>query len=150
MRGLTVLFLAFIFHTASAQIAFNTGNAQLDSDLNIINSKARADFGAFRADMKLSYNVTEKKIEYMSVDLGMAPGEIYLALEISKIAKISEDRVISIYHTDKSRGWGYIAKQAGIKPGSDEFHQLKNGARSKKEKVAGKKQPQGKKNKKKK
>lgn len=144
MRELILIFLAFIVHSASAQIAFKTGNTQLDSDLKVINANASADYGAFKADMKLTYNVTERKIEYMKADLGMAPGEIYLALEISKIAKIPEDNVLSIYKTDKSKGWGYIAKQAGIKPGSDEFHQLKNGARSKKEKGAGKKQSQGK------
>lgn len=144
MRKLLLLFLTFSVYSASAQISFNTGDSQWDSDLNVINAYASADFGAFTADMKLTYNVTEEKIELMKVGLGMAPGEIYLALEISKTAKISLDNVLSIYKTDKSKGWGYIAKQAGIKPGSAEFHQLKNGASSKKEKESGKKQSQGK------
>jgi len=76
----------------------------------------------------LSYNVTERKIDFMKVNLDMAPGEIYLALEMSKIAKISLDDVLSIHKSHKSKGWGYIGKQAGIKPGSAEFHQLKNSA----------------------
>lgn len=64
----------------------------------------------------------------------MAPGEIYLALEISKLSKIPIDEVIIIYKKNKSKGWGYIAKEAGIKPGSAEFHQLKNNTNSQKNK----------------
>jgi hypothetical protein len=145
-----LLILAFSVYSASAQISFNTGNSQLDSDLIVINANASADFGSFKADMKLTYNVTDKKIELMKINLDMAPGEIYLALEISKLAKISLDNVLSIYKTHKSKGWGFIAKQAGIKPGSAEFHQLKNGASSKKEKGPGKEQSQAKGNKNKK
>lgn len=144
MKNLFLLVLAFIVYTASAQISFNTGNPQLDSDLNVINAYAISDIGSFKAEMRLSYNLTEKNFDYMHGSLQMEPGEIYLAVEISKIAKTSLDNVISIYQTDKSKGWGYIAKQAGIKPGSAEFHQLKNNANSKKEKGPGKKQSQAK------
>ena len=150
MKNLYILFLVFGFYSVSAQISFRTGNIQLDSDLNEINTHASTDFGAFKADMKLSYNVSEKKIEYMRGSLEMAPGEIYLALEISKIAKVPLDDVLSVYKTDKSKGWGFIARQAGIKPGSDEFHQLKNSASLKKGKEAGKNKSKGKEKKKKK
>lgn len=150
MRNLFLLVLAFGFYSASAQISFNSGNSQLDADLNVINSRASADFGSFKADMKLSYNVTEKNFNYMSGSLQMAPGEIYLALEISKIANVQLDEVLSIYEAHKSKGWGFIAKQAGIKAGSADFHQLKNNASSKKEKGFGRKQSQPKGNKKKK
>ena len=137
MRNLFFLILVFGFHSAVAQISFRTGNSQLDLDLNVINAHASADFGAFKADMNVSYNVAEKKIDYMSGSLHMAPGEIYLALEISKIASVPLDHVLSAYRTNKSKGWGYIARQAGIKPGSAEFHQLKNNADAKKAKGAG-------------
>lgn len=150
MKYLLLLVPAFVVYTASAQISFNTGNPQLDSDLNEINAYAVSDMGSFKAEMNLSYNLTEKKFDYMHGSLQMEPGEIYLAVEISKIGKISLDNVISIYQTDKSKGWGYIAKQAGIKPGSAEFQQLKNSANSKKEKGPGKKQSQAKGNQKKK
>lgn len=142
MKNLLFVILVFSFYSASAQISFNTGNAQLDSDLIEINAGASADFGSFKADMKLSYNVSEKSLDNMQVNLKMAPGEIYLALEISKIAKTPLENVLSIYKTEKSKGWGYIARQAGIKPGSPEFHQLRNNASSKKEKGNAKKQSQ--------
>lgn len=127
------------FYLVSAQVSFNTGNVQLDSNLNIINTQARNDMSSFRTDMTLSYNVSEKKLNYMSVNLGMVPGEMFLAFEISRIARVSLDDVLTVYRKHKSKGWGAIAKQLGIKPGSAEFHQLKNRASAKKGKGPGKK-----------
>ena len=134
MKKLLFIILLFCVYSATAQISFNTGSVQLDSDLNTINASASVNFGAFKSDLSVSYNVSEKKIEYMRGSLNMGPGEIYLALEISKLSKNPIDKVITIYENNKSKGWGYIAKEAGIKPGSPEFHQLKNNASSKKNK----------------
>ncbi|UKM65935.1 hypothetical protein GSB9_02507 [Flavobacteriaceae bacterium GSB9] len=123
----------------SAQTSFNTGSVRLDADINLINTQARTNMSAFRSDMQLSYNISEKKLNYMSANLNMTPGDIYLSLEISKIARVSLDRVLPVYQTHRSKGWGVIAKQLGIKPGSAEFHQLKNGTKAKKGKGRGKK-----------
>ncbi|GAB7089348.1 hypothetical protein [Marinifilum fragile] len=135
MKKLLLILLPFIVFSASAQISFNTGNVQFDTDLNTINANASVDFGAFKGKLLVSYDISEKKIEFMKGSVNMAPGEIYLALEISKLSKTPIDRVITIYERNKSKGWGYIAKEAGIKPGSPEFHQLKNNASSKKNKA---------------
>ncbi|MFI0430272.1 hypothetical protein [Mariniflexile sp. HMF6888] len=142
MKYLFLFIFTFNFYLVSAQISFNTGNVQLDADLNIINTHARTDLSAFRTDMRLSYNVSEKKLDYMSTNLHMAFGEIYLSLEISRIAKVPLDEVLIVYKKHKSKGWGVIAKQLGIKPGSAEFHQLKNSTSTRKGKKS-----QGKKNK---
>lgn len=137
MRKIIILLLALLPLISSAQISFNTGNVQFDSDLNTINANANLDFGAFQTDLSIGYNVPEKKIEHMRGTLNMAPGEIYLALEISKISNCSVDIVIDDYKKHKSKGWGYIAKEAGIKPGSSKFHQLKNHSHNKKNKGKG-------------
>lgn len=136
MKRILFVLLSLVVYSASAQINFNTGSAQLDRDLNTINASASADFGSFKADLSVNYNVSEKKIDYMRGSLNMAAGEIYISLEISKLSKTPIDDILAIYTNNKSRGWGYIAKQAGIKPGSPEFHQLKNNASSKKNKKA--------------
>jgi hypothetical protein len=49
------------------------------------------------------------------------------------------DELLTVYSKHKSNGWGVIAKQLGIKPGSAEFHQLKNRARTNQGKGQGKK-----------
>jgi len=139
MRYLFLFVFTFNFYLVSAQISFNTGNVQFDSDLNIINTRARTDLSSFRTDMKLSYNISEKKFDYMNTNLRMFPGEIYLTLEISRIAKVSLDEVLTVYKRHKTKGWGVIAKELGIKPGSAEFHQLKNSTSTRNSKSKGKK-----------
>ena len=61
----------------------------------------------------------------------MEPAEIYLSLELSKLSGRSVDEVVEIYKVHKDKGWGYIAKQLGIKPGSAEFHKLKENTKNK-------------------
>lgn len=143
MRYLLII-LSIGFYTANAQVVFNTGDVNLDAELNLYNTKAKSDMASFEAEMKASFSITDKKLDYMMGNLHMAPGEIYLALEISNITKVDVDQVLSVYETDKSKGWGYIAKQVGIKPGSSEFHQLKNNTKAQKGKGTGKSQPKGK------
>ena len=65
------------------------------------------------------------------ISLKMEPGEIYIALEIAKIANRPIDDVIKSYSANKGKGWGYIAKEMGIKPGSAEFHALKGKGKNK-------------------
>lgn len=132
MKNILILILLLLAYTSFGQISFKTGNVQLDSDLKTINSNASVDFGSFKTNLSLSYNLSEKKIDYMKGSLHMSSGEIYFALEISKYSKKPIDEILTIYKNNKSKGWGYIAKEAGIKPGSAEFHQLKNNASSKK------------------
>ncbi len=114
----------------NAQVSFKTGDVELDGDLNRINANAKIDFGKFKVEMTGSYNIDEKKIEHMHIGVGMEPAEIYMALEIGKLSKRPVDDVLVVYQQHKSKGWGFIAKQMGIKPGSAEFHALKNGARA--------------------
>ena len=123
-------FLAFLglSLSLSAQVSFKTGDVELEGDLNKINAKAKIDFGKFKVEMAGTYNIEERKLEHMHVGMEMEPAEIYIALEVAKISKRPIDDVLAAYEKHKDKGWGFIAKQLGIKPGSDEFHALKNGA----------------------
>ena len=132
MRKLAAtLSLVLLYIVSYAQISFNTGDSELDIELVRINTNAKEDFVAFKAELKLSYNVDEKKIDYLQVTIKMEPAEIYLTLELSKLSEKSIDDVVEIYNAHKEKGWGFIAKQLGIKPGSPEFHSLKGSAKSK-------------------
>ncbi len=112
------MFFAF---TASADSELNFALTELDA-------AARLDFGSYKADIGLRYNVTDSKIDYWHVNLKMQPSDIFMAAEISILSGKPIERVITIYQKDKARGWGHIAKQLGIKPGSAEFKALKNKA----------------------
>lgn len=140
------LIISICYLTINAQTDFKSGSVELDTDLNSINTNAKLDFGAFKTNLKLNYNVSEKKIDYMSASLKMQPAEIYFALEIGKYSKRPIDDVLVVYQKEKSKGWGYIAKQMGIKPGSEAFHALKNNASGKAKKNKGNKGNKGNKN----
>lgn len=105
-------------------------DSELDFALTELNAAARLDFGSYRANIGLSYNLSESKIDYMYVSLKMQPSDIFMAAEISIISGRPIDQVVTVYQTHKAQGWGNIAKQLGIKPGSPEFKALKNRANS--------------------
>ena len=130
MRKSIIVLSTLLFPIISnAQIHhFNTGSAELDADLGKINADANLNFGAFKTNLALSYDVSEHKIDFLHVSVKMEPAEIYLALEISDLSDRSIDQVIEIYRVNRDKGWGVIAKEVGIKPGSPEFHNLKNNA----------------------
>ncbi len=144
MKNSIILLFLLLPFISSAQMSYKTGNGQLDASLNRIDARASIDFGVFKADMSVAYDISEKKIEYMHGSLEMTAGEIYIALEISKLSKTPLDDVLHIYSNNKAKGWGYIAREAGIKPGSPEFHQLKNNAKHKGQKGPGKQKSRGK------
>jgi len=112
------------------QISFNTGSTELDANLNIINSDAKSDLPSFKASLNTEFSVSTKKVDYM-LSLNMAPGEIYISLSVANIGGKPIDDVIDCYKRNKSKGWGYIAKEMGIKPGSAEFHALKGKGKNK-------------------
>jgi len=126
MKKLIIILLStFLSILSDAQATYNTGNTEIDADLVRINADAKLDFGAFKTDLTLSFDVSDNKIDYLSVSIKMEPAEIYLTLELSKISGRSIDDVVKIYEVHKDKGWGFIAKELGIKQGSPEFHKLK-------------------------
>ena len=56
-----------------------------------------------------------------------APGDVYMACNIASIIGRPCRYVVDVYERDRGQGWGNIAKGLGNKPGSAEFHRLKNG-----------------------
>ncbi|HEX3047726.1 MAG TPA: hypothetical protein VHY08_23440 [Bacillota bacterium] len=123
-----VLNLAFICITILL-LSFTTfAELSLDSAILQINVSGQTDYGTFKAQMTLSYNISENKVDDFYVSMKMAPGDIFMVFEVASISKISVDKVVEVYKVDKKKGWGVMAKELGIKPGSKEFKQLKNSA----------------------
>lgn len=133
-----ILLLAVCFSiiNLSAQASYRTGDNDFDADLININTKAKGQFSEFKIEMAQKYSIDQKKIEHMHVSLKMAPAEIYLALEIGKISQKPVDDILVVYKNHKNDGWGYIAKEMGIKPGTDKFHSLKTDTHKHKYNVA--------------
>jgi hypothetical protein len=142
MRTILSLMLLVAVQGAIAQttvkFAAKSGDAELDLTLSDMNTTATADFSVFKNEMKLTYNVTDQKIEDLRIKVKMAPADIYMTLELARLSGKSVDQVVKVYEANRDKGWGVIAKELGIKPGSKEFHELKGNAKNKNEKVKGK------------
>lgn len=145
MRYILILLICGFFNLTAQ---YNTGDSQLNASLVQIDANASVNFSLFKSDMSTTYNVPETKINTWSVSFGMKAGDIYFALELARITKKPIDEVVKVYTSNKQKGWGAIAKDLGIKPGSPEFHALKGnaGTKASKGKGQGASKPKGKKN----
>ncbi|MCR9173594.1 MAG: hypothetical protein NXI10_13920 [bacterium] len=120
---LTLSLVAFMSFGTFAQVNFRTGDASLDTELNEINNDAKSDLSAFKdrllSEHNLSGGVVDDLLEIMQ------PAEVLLSGRLKDILGIEIDVVVGSYERNKDKGWGAIAKDLGIKPGSAEFHALK-------------------------
>ncbi len=135
------LFLLFLFILLGAGMIFsqsfgigynaNTGDANMDLALGKINVKAKANLKDFKAELKASYQADGAKVDLMITTGKMQPADVYMAFLLSDITKKPIDDVVKVYNGNKGKGWGVMAKELGIKPGSKEFHALKNSFKGK-------------------
>lgn len=113
-------------------LSAKSDDTELDASLTEINAKAKADLHLFKNNLSIEFNVGERKIEKMFIEFNMSPADAYMTLEIAKITQQEPESIMNLFSANKNKGWGVIAKEAGIKPGSQEFHALKSKAKDKK------------------
>ena len=98
----------------------------LESFLDEVEVRASKDMGSFRADLRLSFDVSNGTLDGLFAVMSK-PSDVYMCLRIGEVAKQPIDRVVEEHQKHKGQGWGVIAKNLGIKPGSEEFHARKAG-----------------------
>ena len=120
-----IVLLAFTNLLWSQETAFtpNTGDTEMDGFLHQINNDAKKDAGAFTNMITNKFNIAKTDVEKLLKD--MVPGDVYMAAQVASIVNKPVTQVSSTYLKNKGKGWGAIAKEMGIKPGSPEFHALK-------------------------
>ncbi|MFP4038981.1 MAG: hypothetical protein ACLFS7_00445 [Desulfosudaceae bacterium] len=118
----TLLSLVVFFITASAVCA----QAGLDDFMFSLNSQAKADIGDFSLKLSSRFGVPleEVKATIKKVD---APADAFMCFQLSSMTGTPFDKTFQAYQRNKNKGWGAIARELGIKPGSAKFHALKNG-----------------------
>lgn len=99
---------------------------ELDSFISSINVQAKADLPGFKAKLSAQFGVPAPEIDVLLKSVP-TPGDVYMTLRVGQVAGVSSDAVLKEYKAHKGKGWGVIAKNLGIKPGSKEFHDLKKG-----------------------
>lgn len=100
--------------------------AEFDFSLMVddLNVAARSDLNRFKVEVASEFGVSARQFDRLAATLGSA-GDAYLCLRVGKLSGRGVDEVVQLRRSSPGAGWGKIAQQMGIKPGSDAFMQLK-------------------------
>jgi hypothetical protein len=98
----------------------------LDSFVGSLNVQARADLPGFKVKLSAQFGVPVPQVETVIAAV-QTPADAYMVLKVGQVASQPQEVVLREYQANKGKGWGVIAKNLGIKPGSREFHELKKG-----------------------
>ncbi|MES2762784.1 MAG: hypothetical protein V4677_11275 [Bacteroidota bacterium] len=127
---LSLIATCFILSVNAQTISFNprTGDIELDNILKDINTKAKDDLSAFVQNAVTTFNVAKNTVDGLLKDL--LPGDAFMVLQTAQVVNKPIETISTTYQKNKDKGWGQIAKELGIKPGSAEFHALKGKAKN--------------------
>ena len=100
--------------------------SDLDVFISNLNVQAQADLGAFKVRLSTQFGVPAPRVEAVMASV-KTPGDAYMCFRVGQVASKPVEVVTKEYQRNKAKGWGVIAKNLGIKPGSKEFHELKKG-----------------------
>jgi hypothetical protein len=91
-----------------------------------LNLRAEADPSGFRAQLSTRFKIGDAQVK---VVLGKVdrPSDAYMLFRLGELSSRPVNYVLDKYRTGPKKGWGAFAKSLGIKPGSKEFHALKQG-----------------------
>jgi len=103
-----------------------TGDKELDVSLGNLNVEAKGDINNFVNTVSVTYDVPEKEVRQL-LDQALEPADIYMCYLVGEVADKEVDEVVREFKKNGDKGWGVVARNLGIKPGSKEFHALKKG-----------------------
>lgn len=92
-------------------------------DMNRYGSRYRDPF----VDELVRYHDAPRNLVVDLLTRRWAPGDIYFACALAKLSGHPCRYVVDLWERDHAKGWGAMAKQLGIRPGTPEFHRLKQG-----------------------
>jgi len=101
-------------------------HASLDSFLDNLNIQARADMNGFTARLSTQFGIPGAQVNAV-IGTVREPADAFMVFQLGQMAHQPTDQVVKVYRKKRGKGWGVIAKELGIKPGSAEFHALKRG-----------------------
>lgn len=120
MRKVLIALFCVIF---SAQVMAGGG---LDAFLDRLNAKAKSDLAGFTAKISAQFGIPEARVRVV-ISTVKQPADAFMVFQLGQMSRQPTDRVMQVYQGGKEKGWGAMAQDLGIKPGSAEFHALKRG-----------------------
>lgn len=124
-KTIAILMLASAFTLQAQTTSFEpkTGDIEVDNTLKEINQKAKDHLGTFSKELSAEFGIDKAKVDQMVQSI--PPADVYMIAQTAETTKKPVEEITKTYQQNKDKGWGVIAKEAGIKPGSAEFHALK-------------------------
>lgn len=134
---ITLFALAKLFTAAPAladdyAFGFNprSGDAWVDAQLGDVNVFARGNLDGYVDEVVVSTGAPAYYVRELVIERDWAPGDVYYACLIARELGRPCTYVVEAYDREmrgRGRGWGALAQELGIRPGSAEFHALKGG-----------------------
>lgn len=129
--GLSALAAPSVAQTIGYNV--RTGDVWVDHRLEEINRYGHDYRDPFIGEMTGHYGAPRSLIVDLLDRRGWAPADVYYACAIASAAGLPCIDVVNRYDPydrddrNRGRGWGVLAQELGIKPGSPQFHALKRG-----------------------
>jgi len=104
----------------------SSAHADVNIFINSLNDRAYRTPMDYNDQLSNQFGLPQPQVTSLLRSVAV-PGDAFMVLQLARMLGMPYERVLHTYNTDRGRGWGNIAKDLGIKPGSAEFHALKNG-----------------------
>lgn len=92
--------------------------------LSFIEKRAHEDMRLFHETLGTLFRLPIEHIRDLAATVPK-PSDLFMILRIGQLSGRPLDHVLGAYRSGQGKGWGVIAKEMGIKPGSRAFHELK-------------------------
>lgn len=132
MKRILIMILFVVFCCSPAAHAeekivgnTQTDDSQIDKSVEVLNKTAKSKARDYAKKLSNKYNIPEETADWLLNKVGLPPEDADMTVKVSQVAKQPVEKVVKEYEANKGKGWGVIAKNLGIKPGSKEFHELK-------------------------
>ena len=98
----------------------------LEIFLDDISIHAGSNRAGFAADLSMHFGVPRSRVYYV-MDTVRSPADTFMILELCRMTRRPPEYVMRTYHRHHHRGWGVMARELGIRPGSREFYAVQEG-----------------------
>ncbi|NIQ95089.1 MAG: hypothetical protein GWN87_13425, partial [Desulfuromonadales bacterium] len=107
---------------AIALVLFTAGWAQADINayLHDLNVSAQGNLGGFRTEVGARFGASGPQVD-IALRSADSPADAAVCLWLAQQSRQPVDVVLREYRASKNQGWGTLAKNLGIKPGSAAF-----------------------------
>ncbi len=120
-RNFVMLSLAALLLVMSS-----AARADLNSFLRSVNQRAIADVQNFNDMLSRQFGIPVPDVEAI-VRSVPDPADAFMIFQLGQMAHVEPAVVQQRYQRHRGQGWGRLAQDLGIKPGSPEFQALKRG-----------------------